>query len=79
MITTASVEITKEGAVLTQSGKELEIENLSIPSVSFSVISLDPPPHQLDRTIEKLKRLELRVPAYIFRDKKGEIKVRLSE
>ena len=79
MMTTASVEIIEGGALLRQSGKVLEIENLSFPNLMFSVISLDPPPLELDRRIEGLKRIELRVPAYILKEGKGEIKVRLAE
>ena len=79
MMTTASVEITSDGATLRQSEKALKIENLSFPGLSFSVISLDPPPLELDRRIEGLKRLELRVPAYVLKDRKGEIKIRLAE
>ncbi len=79
MMTTAPVEITSYGATLRQSGKALKIENLSFPDLSFSIISLDPPPLQLDRKIEGLKRLELRVPAYFLKDRKGEIKIRLTE
>lgn len=79
MMTTASVEIKDGGLVLRQSGKVLKVENLSFPDLSFSVASLDPPPLALDRRIEGLKRLELRVPAYILKERKGEIKVRLSE
>ena len=79
MMTTASVDINEKGATLRQSGKTLTIENLSFPEISFSVISLDPPPLELDRRIEGLKRIELRIPAYILKDRKGEIKVRLAE
>ena len=79
MMTTSSVEITSDGATLRQSEKALKIENLSFPGLSFSIISLDPPPLELDRRIEGLKRLELRVPAYVLKDSKGEIKIRLSE
>jgi hypothetical protein len=79
MMTAASVEFYSGGAVLTQSGKQLNVENLSFPGISFSVVSLDPPPLALDRRIEGLKRLELRVPAYILKDRKSEIRVRLSE
>lgn len=78
MMTTASVEIIDGGAILRQSGKVLKVENLSLPDVMFSVISLDPPPLELDRRIEGLKRIELRVPAYLLKDRKGEIRVLLA-
>jgi len=78
LITVADVAITKEGALLRQDGKTLKIENLSHPNVSVSVISLNPAPLKLDRQIENLKRLELRIPAYLFENKKTTLRVRLS-
>lgn len=78
LMTVADVEIVKGGAILRQNGKTLKLENLSHPDISVSVISLDPPPLQLDRRIENLKRVELRIPAYLLDDKKTNIKVRLS-
>ncbi|MEA2068135.1 MAG: heparinase II/III family protein [Verrucomicrobiota bacterium] len=61
-MTTADVEVTPAGAVLTSKGKELQLENLSHPGISLSVVSLDPPPLELDRHIKNLKRIELRIP-----------------
>jgi len=58
-ITQAEVELVAGGAVLTQEGKRLELNNLSHPELSASVISLDPPPLELDRKIENLKRIEV--------------------
>lgn len=80
LITAADVEITKDGAILRQDSKELTLENLSHPDVMISVISLDPPPMELDRKIENLKRIEIRLPAYLFKEGagKGSIRVRLS-
>jgi hypothetical protein len=78
MMTTASVEIIPGGAILKQDGKQLKLENLSHPELTISIISLDPPPLKLDRNIEELKRIELKLPAYIIKDRKGEFKVRLS-
>ena len=78
LITAADVEITKDGALLRQDGKALKLENLSHPDVMVSVISLDPPPLELDRKIENLKRIELRFPAYIFSEGVNEIRVRLT-
>jgi len=78
LITVADVAITKDGALLRQDGKTLKIENLSHPNVSVSVISLNPAPLKLDRQIENLKRLELRIPAYLFENKKTTLRVRLS-
>jgi len=78
LMTTAEVEITEGGAVLTQDGKRLILLNLSHPDLTFSVTSLDPPPLELDRKIDDLKRIELRIPAYIFRGREGQIRVRLT-
>lgn len=78
LMTTAEVELVEGGAVLHQDGKQLKVEILSPSDVSFSVISLDPPPERLDKRIKNLKRLELRIPAWIFEDGIGAIKVKLS-
>jgi hypothetical protein len=78
LITAADVEIIKGGAILRQDGKQLKLENLSHPEVSVSVISLDPPPLELDRRIENLKRVEIRLPSYLFKEGQGNIRVRLS-
>ncbi|HET8736806.1 MAG TPA: heparinase II/III family protein [Pricia sp.] len=78
LMTVADVEIVKGGAILRQDGERLNLENLSHPDISMSVISLDPPPLALDRRIENLKRLELRIPAYVFENNKTTLKVRLS-
>jgi len=79
LITTADVEIVKGGAILTQDGKQLHLKNLSHPELSVSIISLDPPPLKLDRKIEGLKRIEIRIPAHLFPAKEGVVlTVRLS-
>lgn len=78
LITAADVDITKGGALLTQDGKHLKLENLSHPDVMVSVISLDPPPMKLDRKIDNLKRIELRLPAYLFTEGVNQIRIRLS-
>ncbi len=78
MMTTADVEIVKSGAVLRQNGKELKLENLAHPELRVSVIQLDPPPFYLDRKIDGLKRIEIRLPAYLVKDTEGTFKVRLS-
>ena len=79
LMTTAEVEFRQGGVMLHQNGKQLKVENLSHAEVSFSVVSLDPPPLELDRKIDGLKRLELRIPAYLFSKGKEKIAVRLSE
>ena len=77
-MTTADVEIVEGGAILKQDGKTLKLENLSHPELTVSVISLYPAPLELDRQIEGLKRIEIRIPAWTLESNKGEIKVRLS-
>ena len=78
LITAADVEFTKGGAILRQDGKQLNLENLSHPELMLSVIALDPPPMELDRKIENLKRIEIRLPAYILKENDGLIRVRLT-
>ena len=78
LMTTADIEIIKGGAILKQDGKQLSLEILSHPDLMVSIISLDPPPLELDRRIEGLKRLEIRMPAYLLKENNGKIAVRLS-
>lgn len=78
LMTQADVQPTKNGAVLKQDGKTLKLEILSNPDLSVSIISLDPPPLALDRTIENLKRIEIRIPAWKVEKGKMNLKVRLS-
>lgn len=78
LLTQADVEITKGGAILRQDGQTLKLENLSHPEITVSVISLDPPPLVFDKTIENLKRIEIRIPAWTIKGDKTRIKVRLS-
>jgi len=78
IMTTANVELKKFGAILKQDGEELKLSILSPEGVQASVISLDPPPMKIDKEIENLKRLEIRVPTWIFEGNEGEIVVRLS-
>ena len=78
LMTVADVIPVKNGAILKQDGKELKLTILSPEKIQVSVISLDPPPLEIDKTIENLKRLEIRVPAWIFENNKGVIKVRLT-
>ena len=78
MITLADVEITKNGAILKQDGKTLQLQNLSHPEIMVSVVSLDPTPLELDRHIEGLKRIEIRIPAWTIKGNEAKIIVRLS-
>ena len=79
MLTQADVEFVKGGAVLKQNGKSLKLENLSHPELQLSVVSLYPAPLQLDRQLDGLKRIEIRIPAWTVKEGKTNIKVRLSE
>ncbi|MDW7693150.1 heparinase II/III family protein [Flammeovirgaceae bacterium SG7u.111] len=79
LMTQADVEIVDGGAILTQEGEKLAVENISHPELTISVISLDPAPMELDRQIEGLKRLEIRIPAWVVKGDTCTIKVRLSE
>jgi hypothetical protein len=78
MMTQADVQIVKGGAILMQDGKSLKVEILSHPELTMSVISLNPPSHYLDAVKENLKRIEIRIPAWILENGKGNLKVRLS-
>ncbi len=78
LMTQADVEIVDGGAVLRQDGKSLNVENLSHPEFTMSVISLNPPPLYLDCKKENLKRLEIRIPVWTIDGGRTEIKVRLS-
>ncbi|MBN3580962.1 heparinase II/III family protein [Algoriphagus aestuarii] len=78
MMTLAEVEITKDGAILKQEGKTLHLQNLSHPEIMLSIVSLDPAPLELDRQIEGLKRIEIRIPAWTVAGGQAKIKVRLT-
>ena len=66
------------GALLRQDGKELNLEILSPRGLMVSIVSLDPPPLELDRRIPNLKRIEIRVPAWVVDGSETRIAVRLS-
>jgi len=78
LITQADVELDTNGARLSQDGKYLNIEILSHPELSFSVVSLDPAPLELDAKKPGLKRLEIRIPGWTISDGICHLKVRLS-
>ena len=79
MLTVADVDVVEGGAMLRQDGKQLKLENLSHPDVEVSVVSLDPPPHELDKQMDGLKRLEITVSGTSTSGHAIEIAVRLSE
>ena len=76
-ITQAEVRIVKEGVELNQDGQQLKLNNLSHPEMEFKIVSLDPPPHKLDKQIDNLKRIELRIPVESLDVNNISIKVRL--
>lgn len=78
MLTQADVEMVKGGAILKQDGKTLKLENISHPQLQLSVVSLYPALLKLDRQMEGLKRIEIRIPAWTIESGKTNIKVRLS-
>ncbi|MFT7036820.1 MAG: hypothetical protein ACJA2S_005360, partial [Cyclobacteriaceae bacterium] len=79
LLTQADVKITEDGAILIQDGKSLKLENISHPNLDISIVSLSPAPMKLDRQIEGLKRLEIRIPAWTVENGSTNIKVRLVE
>lgn len=78
IMTTADVIATADGAVLKQNGKELNLKVATPANIGVSIIRMDNPDYKLDKRIPGLKKVELRIPAYVFADKKGTIRVRLS-
>lgn len=78
LMTTADVLIVEGGAMLMKDGKQLKLENLSHPTFNVSVVSLYPAPLSLDKQIEGLKRIEIRIPAWTIEGGKTKISVRLS-
>ena len=78
MMTTADVQMVDGGALLRQDDKQLKMEILSHPGLSVSVVSLDPPPFYLDKQIGNLKRIEIRIPAWISENDSETVRVRLT-
>jgi hypothetical protein len=77
LMTQADVQIVDGGAILSQGGKSIKVENLSHPELTISVISLYPPPMWIDTQKEGLKRLEIRIPAWTIEGEDLSIRVRL--
>ena len=77
-MTVADVIPVENGAILKQDGKEIKLTILSHENLNVSVVSLDPAPLEIDKQIHNLKRVEIRIPAYLMKDSKGVIQVRLS-
>jgi len=78
LMTQADVNADYQGAMLKQDGKTLKLTILEPSGATISLISLDPPPMEIDKTIHGLKRIELRIPAWTVKERKGSIRVRLS-
>jgi hypothetical protein len=78
LITTAEIESVTGGAILRQAGKVLRLENLTHPQIAVSVVSLDPPPLELDRRVDGLKRVELKIPGTAVSGQETTLEVRLS-
>ncbi|NND32850.1 MAG: hypothetical protein HKN76_09685 [Saprospiraceae bacterium] len=78
LMTTADVSIVEDGAWLIQDGKQLKLKNMSHPDLRVSMVSLYPAPLKLDKQIEDLKRIEIRIPAWTIEGNKTKVKVRLS-
>ena len=78
LMTQADVQIVDGGAILSQDGKSIKIENLSHPELTMSVISLNPPPLYIDTMKEGLKRLEIRIPVWTIEGEDLSIRVRLA-
>jgi hypothetical protein len=78
LMTQAEVQPTENGAVLFQDGKQLKLSILEPEGLSISILSLDPPPMEIDKTMENLKRIEIEIPAWTIKNKKGKITVQLS-
>lgn len=79
-ITQAEVEVTDNGAILKQDGQKLMLLNISHPGLKLDIVSLNPPPHRLDKQMDNLKRIELRIPVAGPRNNSlVNVKVRLTE
>ena len=65
------------GAILRQDGKELKLNNLSHGQIKLNVVSLDPPPMELDKKIKGLRRIELRIPVSLKDRNRGSMKIKL--
>ena len=75
LITEAEIEITKDGALLKQDGKELYLTILSPQRSAISVEALYSPPLPYDVQRPGLKRIALNIPAYVLEESEGRIKV----
>lgn len=79
MVTLAEVELVKDGAVLTQDGRQLELRVESDLRPQMRVVPLNPPPMKLDKQIEGFKRIEMEFPGSGKSGQRIELDVRLAE
>ncbi|MGB3151583.1 MAG: heparinase II/III family protein, partial [Maribacter sp.] len=79
LMTVAEVAKTDNGAVLTQDGKTLYLDVLMPTKMKMNVISLDPPPLEIDKKIKNLKRIEIEIPVSDIQNSSGKLQVRLSD
>jgi len=77
LMTQAEVEIVNDGAILKQDGRKLKLINLSHPNIPLSLVSLHPPPHKLDKLMENLKSVELRIPVLVDSGTGGGVNISL--
>lgn len=78
MMTFADVQLEQNGARLMQEGKEMYLKILQPGNIQVSLISLDPPPMQIDKVMDSLKRIEIRIPTYTQASEEIILRVRLS-
>jgi hypothetical protein len=79
MMTTAEVQPVLGGALLKAQGKTLRLEILEPAGLQISVLSVSPPPLAWDKNIPGLKKIEVRVPAWTWKEKKGQIRILLKD
>lgn len=78
MMTRAEVQTVKNGALLMQDNQKLKLTILEPSDLQVSVVSMDTPPLYYDKKIPGLKRLEIRIPAYMLdKEEENRIKVKL--
>ncbi len=77
MMTRAEICIAKNKAILQQAGKKINIKIAEPVEAKFSVTALNPPPLYYHKRIENLKRLEINIPAYVFKNNKATIIVEI--
>jgi hypothetical protein len=77
MMTQADAQLMPGGAMLKQDGKSVILKILEPANADFSIISLGLPPLEYDKKIKNLKKLEIRIPAWKWKEGKGVIKVQI--